>query len=63
MFNRFNRKLDNINRQNNLRTEIRNSETNSIQNNRKPETQTARTTSITTEDRETTFIEPPLPFY
>ena len=45
MFKRLNRTLDDINRQNNLRTEIRNSETNSIQNNRQPETQTRRTTS------------------
>ena len=58
MFNRLNRTLDDINRQNNLRTEIRNSEINSIQNNRQPETQTRRTTSITTEERETTVTEP-----
>ena len=63
MFNRLNRTLDDINRQNNLRTEVRNSETNSIQNNRQQETQTCRTTSITTEERETTVTEPPLPFY
>ena len=59
MFNRLKRTLDYINRQNNLRTEIRNSETNSIQNNRQPKSQTRRTTSITTEERETTVTEPP----
>ena len=59
MFNRLSRSLDAINRQNNLRTEIRNSETNSIPHNRQPETQTRRTTSITTEERETTVREPP----
>ena len=58
-FNRLNRTLDDINRQNNLRTEIRNSETNSLQNNRQPETQTGRKTSIPTEERETTVTEPP----
>ena len=63
MFNRLNRTLDDINRQNNFRTEIRISETNSIQTNRQPETQTRRTASITTEERETTVTEPPLPFY
>ena len=59
MFNRLSRTLDDIKRQNNLRTEIRNSETNSIQNNRQAETQTGRTTSNTTEERETTVTEPP----
>ena len=59
MFNRLNRTLDDINRQSNLRTEIRNSETNSIQYNRQPETETRRTTSITTEETETTVTESP----
>ena len=63
MFNRLNITLDDINRQNNLRTETRNLENNNIQNNRQPETQTRRNNSITTEERETTVAEPPLPFY
>ena len=63
MFNRLERTLDDINRQNNLRTETRNSEKNNIQKNRQPETQTRRTNSITTEERETTGTEPPLQFY
>ena len=33
MFEKLNRTLENINRQNNVRTEIRDTETNSIQNN------------------------------
>ena len=63
MFNRLERTLDDINRQNNLRTETRNSEKNNIQNNRQPETQTRRTNSIPTEEREKTGTEPPLQFY
>ena len=63
MFNRFERILDDINRQNNLRTETRKPENNNIQNNRKPENQTRRRTSTLTEERETTETEPPLPFY
>ena len=63
MFNRLNRTLDDINRQNNLRTETRNLENTNIQNNRQPETQTRRTNSTTTEERETTVTEPPLPFH
>ena len=63
VFNRLNRTLDDINRQNNLRTETRNLENTNIQNNRQPETQTRRTNSTTTEGRETTVTEPPLPFY
>ena len=63
MFNGHNRTVDDINRHDNLRTEFRNSENNNIQNNRQPETQTRRTNSITTEERETTVTEPPLPFY
>ena len=63
MFNRLIRTLDDINRQNNLSTETRKLENNNIQNNRHPEDQTRRTKSITTEERETTVTEPPLPFY
>ena len=58
MFNRLNRTLDYINRQNSLRTEIRNSENNNIQNKRPPDTQTR-----STKERETTVTEPPIPFY
>ena len=54
--------LDDINRQNNLRTEIRSSETKTTQINRQPETQTRRATAITTEGRETRVTGPPLPF-
>ena len=61
VFNRLNRTLD-INRQNNLRTETRNLENNIILNNRHPETQTRRTNSATTEERETTVTEPPYHF-
>ena len=69
------RTLDNINkRQNNLRSENgnsnndRNSNNNNmqntnIQNNRQQEISTRRSSSITTEERETTVTEPPLPFY
>ena len=63
MFEKLNRTLENINRQNNVRTEIRDTETNSIQNNRQSENHTRRNTSVTTEERETTITEPPLPFY
>ena len=73
VFNKLERTLDNINRQNNLRSENgnskndRNSNTNNIQNNntrnnRQQENRT-RSNSITTEERETTVTEPPLPFY
>ena len=62
MFDRPKKTLEEINRQNNVRLEIRDTETNSIPNNRQPETQPGRTTSITTEERETTVTEPPLPF-
>ena len=36
---------------------------NNIQNNRQQENRTRRTNSITTEERETTGVEPLLPFY
>ena len=62
MFDRLNKSLEEINRQNNVRLEIRDTETHSIQNNRQPETQPGRTTSKTTEERETTVTETPLPF-
>ena len=61
MFDRLNKTLEEISRQNNFRTEIRNTEINGIPNNRQPDNQT--TTSITTEERENTVTEPPLPFY
>ena len=63
MFNRLEGTIDDINRQNNPRTENRNTENNNIQNNRQQENRTRRTNSITTEERETTVVEPPLPFY
>ena len=74
VFDKLERTLDNINRQNNLRSENgnpnndRNSNTNIIhntnsQNNRQQENRTRRSNSITTEERETTVTEPPLPFY
>ena len=74
VFDKLERTLDNINRQNNLRSENensnndRNSNNNNIQNtdienNRAQENSTRRPNSITTEERETTVTEPPLPFY
>ena len=74
VFDKLERTLDNINRQNNLRPENgnsnndRNSNNNNIQNtniqnNRQQENRTRRSNSITTEERETTVTEPPLPFY
>ena len=63
MFNRLERTIDDINRPNNPRTENRNTKNNNIQNNRRQENCTRRTNSITTEERETTVVEPPLPFY
>ena len=63
MFNRLEKTIDDINGQNNPRTENRNRENNNIQNNRQQENRTRRTNSITTEKRETTVVEPPLPFY
>ena len=67
MFNRFERTINDINIQYNTRTENRNVENNNIQNNRH-EIRTRRSTpsttnSNTTEERETTVTEPPLPFY
>ena len=63
MFNRLERTIDDIDRQNNPRTENRNTKNNNIQNKRQQENRTRRTTSITTEERETTVVEPPLRFY
>ena len=48
VFNRLNRTLDEINRQNKLRTETSNLEYNNTQINRQPETQTRRTNSTIT---------------
>ena len=62
-FDRLNKTIEEINRQNNARTEIRDTETNSIQHNRQPATQTKTITSIKTEEQETTVTEPPLTFY
>ena len=67
MFSRFQRTKNYINIQYNTRTENRNVENNNIQNNRH-EISTRRSTpstthSNTTEERETTITEPPLPFY
>ena len=74
VFDKPERTLDNIKRQNNLRSEDgnpnsdRNSNNNNIQNtniqnNRQQENRTKRSISITTEERETTVTKPPLPFY
>ena len=74
VFDRLDRTLENIQRQNNFRTENenlynnRNIDNNNIQhnnnqNNRQQENRTRRTNSITAEERETTVTEPPLPFY
>ena len=74
VFDRLDRTLDNIQRQNNFRIENGNSnnnrtngndniQNNNVQNNRQHEIRTRRTISITTEERETTVAEPPLPFY
>ena len=69
VFDKLERTLDNINRQNNLRLENRNSNNNrntdndSIQNNRQQENRTQRANSTTTEERETTVAESPLPFF
>ena len=63
MFDKLNRTLEEINRQNSLRTEFRGTETNSIQNNRQTEFHPRRTTTIPTEEREITVTEPTLPFY
>ena len=63
MFDKLNKTLEEINRQNIVRLEIRDTETNSIQNNRQPETQTRRKISKITKERENTFTKPPLLFY
>ena len=74
VFDKLERTLNKINRQTNLRSENgnpnndRNSNTNIIhntnsQNNRQQENRTRRSNSITTEERETTVTEPPLPFH
>ena len=76
VFNRLDKTLDNINRQTNLRTENEqlftnrnidntmneNIHINNRQYNRQQENRN-RTNSITTEETETTVVEPPLPFY
>ena len=67
MFNRFKRTINDIDIQYNTRTENRNVEDNNIQNNRH-EIRTRKSTpsttkSNTTEERETTVTEPPIPFY
>ena len=74
VFDKLERTLDNIKRQNNLRSENgnsnndRNSNNNNIQNtniqnNRQQENRNRRSNSSTTEEMETTVTEPPLPFY
>ena len=63
MFNRLGRTINDINRQIIPRTENGNTDNNNIQNKRQQENSTRRTNSITTEDRETTVVELPLPFY
>ena len=77
VFDRLDKTLDNINRQKNLRTENEqlftnrnrdnianeNIQNNNRQQNRQQENRNRRTNSITTEERETNVVEPPLPFY
>ena len=67
MFNRFERTINDINIQYNTRIENRNVENNNTQNDRhgiRTRRSTPSTThSTTTEERETTVTEPPLPFY
>ena len=77
VFNRLDKTLDNINRQTNLRTENEqlftnrnidnianeNIQNNNRQHNRQQENRNRRTNSITTEKREITVLEHPLPFY
>ena len=77
VFHRPDKTLDNINRQTNLRTEKKeqlfnnrnidntvneNMQINNRQYNRQQENRNRRTNSIATEERETTVVEPPLPF-
>ena len=74
VFDRLDKTLENLQRQNNFRTETEiipnnrninnnNMHHNNNQNNRQQENRTRRTNSIMTEERETTVTEPPLPFY
>ena len=77
VFNRLDKTLDNINRQTNFRTENEklfnnrdidnianeNLQINNRQYNRQHENRNRRTNSITTEEREITAVQPPLPFY
>ena len=77
VFDRLDKTLENINRQTNLRTENEqlftnrnidnianeNIQNNNRQHNRLQENRNRRTNSITTEERETTVVEPLLPFY
>ena len=74
VFDRLDKTLQNIQRQNNFRRETENIQNNrnidnnnmhhsNNQNNRQQENRSRRTNSITTEERETTVTEPPLPFY
>ena len=74
VFDKLERTLDNINGQNNLRSENGNSnndrnsdnnsiQNNNIQNNRQQKNRTRRSNSIATEEKEPTVTEPPLPFY
>ena len=74
VFDNFERTLDNINRQNNPRSENENSnndrnsnnnniQNTNIQNDRQHENHTRRSNSITTDEREATVTEPRLPFY
>ena len=76
VFNRLDKTLDNINRQTNLRTKNEqlfnnrniynianeNIQISNRQYNRQQENRNRRTNSITTEGRETTVVESPLPF-
>ena len=67
MFNRFEKTINDINKQYNTGTENRNVEDNNIPNNRHKirtrRSNPSTTNSNTTEERETTVTEPPLPFY
>ena len=77
MFEKIDKTLDNINRQTNFRIENEqlfnnrnideigndNIQNNNRQHNRYHENRNRRTNSTATEERETTVVEPPLPFY
>ena len=77
VFNRLDKTPDNINRQTSLRTENEqlftnrnidnianeNTQNKNRQYNRQQENRNRRTNSITKDERETTVVEPPLPFY